>query len=108
MRSASGVLGVLALVLAVLAAGQGLAGRAGAADGLGQLRKEKARLTEMRRKAGETAAELADTIRREKTTRDRVGALETKLARKRKLVARIDRVARIGLFRRLHRRLLAG
>ncbi len=85
------------LVLAVLGAGQAQARRAGAADGLGQLRKEKARLTEMRRKAEETAAELADTIRRERTTRDRVGALETKLARKRKLVQRIDRkLAELG------------
>jgi len=86
---AAGVCGLLAL--AVLAAGQAEAGRAGTSDSLTRLRKEKSRLTEMRRKAEETAAELADTIRREKTTRDRVGALRSKLARKRRLIERIDR-----------------
>lgn len=85
------------LVLTVLGAGQGLAARAGAADGVRQLRREKARLTEMKRKAEEAAAELADTIRRERTTRDRVGDLKTKLARQRQLVARIDRkLAELG------------
>ncbi|MGE5189779.1 MAG: murein hydrolase activator EnvC family protein [Gemmatimonadota bacterium] len=79
------------LVLAVLAADAGAAGAAGARESVSRLRKEKARLTEIRRKAEKTAAELADTIRREKSARDRVGALRSKLARQRRLVARIDR-----------------
>ncbi len=80
-----------ALVLVFLGGGTGTAAAAGRAGSVGQLRREKARLTEMKRKAEETAAELADTIRREKTTRDRVDALKAKLARQRTLVARIDR-----------------
>lgn len=85
--AAAFVLGLLLL----LGAGPGEAAAAGRADGVGQLRREKARLTEMKRKAEETAGELAETIRREKTTRDRVGSLKASLARKRELVARIDR-----------------
>ncbi len=76
--------------LLLLAAGDGPAA-ARPADGLGRLRTEKARLTEMKRKAEEAAAELADTMRREKSARNRVGALKGKLARQRALVARIDR-----------------
>ncbi len=84
-------LAALALALLVLAAGGGPAAGARRSDGLGRLRTEKARLTEMKRKAEEAAAELADTIRREKTARNRVGALKERLARQRALVARIDR-----------------
>ncbi len=88
-RRRAGVAAVI--VLLVLGAALGAAEGAGRADGVGQLRREKARLTEMKRKAEETAAELADTIRREKTTRVRGDALKAKLARKRSLVERIDR-----------------
>ncbi len=80
-----------ALVLLVLGAGAGTAAGPGRAAGVGQLRREKARLTEMKRKAEETAAELAETIRREKSTRNRVGALRARLARQRTIVGRIDR-----------------
>jgi len=84
-------LAALAVGLLVLAAGDGPAAAAQRADGLGRLRTEKARLTEMKRKAEAAAAELADTILREKTARNRVGALKGRLARQRALVARIDR-----------------
>ncbi len=79
------------LVIAILVIAPGVKESMGATDGVGRLRTEKARLTEMKRKAEETAAELAETIRREKTTRTRVGALKEKLGRKRKLIERIDR-----------------
>ena len=95
--TAGRALGAAALGLLVLLACPGPVGKAGAAGGVGQLRREKARLTEMKRKAEEAAAELAETIRREKTARDRVVALKAKLARQRGLVARIDRkLAELG------------
>ncbi|MDA8121069.1 MAG: peptidoglycan DD-metalloendopeptidase family protein [Deltaproteobacteria bacterium] len=62
-----------------------------AADTLGKLRQEKARLTEMKQKAEKAAAELAETLRREKLSRNKVLDLETRLAKQRKLIARIDR-----------------
>lgn len=79
------------LVLLLLIGVQGASVEAGTREGVSRLRKEKARLTEIRRKAEETAAELAETIRREKTARNRVDDLRSKLDRQRKLVARIDR-----------------
>ncbi len=81
----------VAVGLLVLSAGDGMAAVAGRTDSLARLRTEKARLTEMKRKAERAAAELAETIRREKTARNRVGALKSRLARQRALVARIDR-----------------
>ena len=68
-----------------------LASTAHAADPLGKLRQEKARLTEMKQRAEKAAAELAETIRREKSSRSRVGELEARHAKQRRLIARIDR-----------------
>jgi len=68
-----------------------LASPAYAADTLGKLRQEKARLTEMKQKAEKAAAELAETLRREKLSRNKVDDLEARLAKQRKLIVRIDR-----------------
>jgi len=83
--------GRFARIAACLAASLILASSAYAADSLGKLRQEKARLTEMKQRAEKTAAELAETIRREKSSRSRVGDLEARLAKQRRLIARIDR-----------------
>jgi septal ring factor EnvC (AmiA/AmiB activator) len=83
--------GRFARIAACLAASLILASSAHAADSLGKLRKEKARLTEMKERAEKAATELAETIRREKSSRSRVGELETRLAKQRRLIARIDR-----------------
>lgn len=74
-----------------LAAWMVLASAAPAADSVSDLRKEKARLTEMKRKAEKAAAELAETLRREKTSRSRMGELESRLAKQRRLIVGIDR-----------------
>ena len=64
---------------------------------VGKLRQEKARLLEMKKKAEKAAADLADTLRREKTSRSRVVDLQARLARQRKVIARIDgRLAVLG------------
>jgi septal ring factor EnvC (AmiA/AmiB activator) len=76
---------------ACLAAWLVLAVAAPAADSLSDLRQEKARLTEMKRKAEKAAAELAETLRREKTSRSRMGELESRLAKQRRLIVGIDR-----------------
>lgn len=68
-----------------------IADRAAFAEPPGRLRQEKARLEEMRRKATRAADELAETIRREKTTRKRMGALRSRLDRQRREIERIDR-----------------
>lgn len=62
-----------------------------AAEPASRLQKEKARLMEMREKAEKTAAELAETLKREKTSRGRMNELEARLAKQRRLIARIDR-----------------
>lgn len=63
---------------------------AGAADSYRELQKEKARLTEIRKKAEATARELAETLRREKSARHKVQDLQDRLSRQRRLIARID------------------
>jgi len=83
--------GRFAWIAACLAAGLILASGAHAADSLDKLRQEKARLTEMKKRAEKTAAELAETLRREKMSRSRVDDLQTRLAKQRRLIARIDR-----------------
>jgi len=83
--------GRLAWIAACLATGLALASFAPAADSLDKLRQEKARLTEMKKGAERAAAELAETLRREKMTRSRVDDLQTRLAKQRRLIARIDR-----------------
>jgi septal ring factor EnvC (AmiA/AmiB activator) len=62
-----------------------------AADPLGDLRREKARLVEMRRQAEKTAADLTETIRKERKTRAKVGDLRSKLERQQRLISEIDR-----------------
>jgi septal ring factor EnvC (AmiA/AmiB activator) len=83
--------GHCAWIAVCLAAGLALVSAAHAADALGKLRQEKARLTEMKQKAEKAAAELAETLQREKMTRSRVSEIETRLAKQRRLIARIDR-----------------
>jgi septal ring factor EnvC (AmiA/AmiB activator) len=82
---------LLARVAACLAVCLLLASPARAADPSAKLGKEKARLEEMKKKAEKTAAELAETLRREKMSRSRMGEYEARLAKQRKLIARIDR-----------------
>jgi septal ring factor EnvC (AmiA/AmiB activator) len=55
------------------------------------LRKEKARLTEMRKRAEKAADELGEAIRKEKASRHKVNDYRKRLARQRQLIARIDR-----------------
>lgn len=87
MIAAGRITGIVACLAALLL----LASSAHAAETLGKLRQEKARLTEMKQRAEKAAAELAETIRREKSSRSRVGELEARLAKQRRLIARIDR-----------------
>ena len=67
------------------------AGPAFPADPLADLRRERARLVEMRRKAEKTAAELTETLRKEKKTRARVGDLKSRLERQQRFIVEIDR-----------------
>lgn len=83
IRALLTVFAVLALLLA--------AGPATAADPMADLRREKARLVEMRRKAEKTAAELSQTLRKEKKTRARVGDLKERLDRQKRFIVEIDR-----------------
>lgn len=68
-----------------------IAAAGGAAEPRAKAGREKARLMEMKQKAEKAAAELAETIRREKASRGRVGDLEARLAKQRRMIARIDR-----------------
>ncbi len=68
-----------------------LAGHAFAADPMAELRREKARLVEMRRKAEKTAAELTETLRKEKKSRERVGDLRDRIERQHRFIVEIDR-----------------
>jgi murein hydrolase activator len=56
-----------------------------------RLRQEKARLEETKRKAARKADELAEAIRRERTTRKRVTELSSRLNQKRREIERMDR-----------------
>ncbi len=56
----------------------------------GRLRREKARLTEMRERAEKAAAELNKALKRERASRHRVDELQQRLSRQRRLIARID------------------
>lgn len=86
-RRPAGAVLWIALLACVLAA----PARAGAADSYTKLKKEKARLTEVRRQAEETARELARTLRRETSARHKVKDLQARLSRQRRLIAGIDR-----------------
>lgn len=54
------------------------------------LRKEKARLTEMRERAEKAADELGEAIRRERASRHKVDDYRKRLARQRRLIGKID------------------
>jgi len=81
----------LAVIASCLAACLLFLAPAHAADQSEKLRKEKARLVEMKEKAEKTAAELAETLRREKMSRSRMNDFEARLAKQRRLIAGIDR-----------------
>ncbi len=55
-----------------------------------RLQKEKARLTEMRKRAERAAAELDAALRKEKATRNKVTDIQKRMARQRRLIERID------------------
>ncbi|HEU5361483.1 MAG TPA: peptidoglycan DD-metalloendopeptidase family protein [Candidatus Deferrimicrobiaceae bacterium] len=76
----------LAMVLSILLP----PGASSAESTQDRLRKEKARLTEMRKKAEKTAAELNEALRRERSARHKVDDLQKRLTRQRRLIARID------------------
>ena len=56
-----------------------------------RLQKEKARLTEMRKRAERAAAELDAALRKEKAARNKVTDIQKRIARQRRLIGRIDR-----------------
>ena len=56
-----------------------------------RLRKEKARLTEMRKEAEKAAAELDDALTREQAARHKVDDIREQLTSQRRLIARVDR-----------------
>ncbi|GAB4365356.1 MAG: murein hydrolase activator EnvC [Deltaproteobacteria bacterium] len=60
-------------------------------DSYRELRREKDRLTRIRERAEKTAEELAETLRKERSTKSRVRALQSRLARQRRLIDRVDR-----------------
>jgi murein hydrolase activator len=60
------------------------------AESPARLRQEKARLEEAKREAARKADELAEAIRRERTTRKRVSELTSRLNQKRREIARMD------------------
>ncbi len=68
-----------------------LAAPAHAADPPSKAGRERARLMEMKQKAEKAAADLAETLRREKMSRGRMSELEGRLAKQRRLIARIDK-----------------
>lgn len=83
-----------AAFLAVLLAGllASLPGSASAAQSSrAKLRKEKARLTEIRKQAEKAAEELERTIEKEKNAKVRVRQLKRKLAKQRETIRRLDR-----------------
>ena len=80
--------GILAAMIAALLI---LPGASHAESTQSKLRKEKARLTEMRKRAEEAAAELDRALEREQTSRSKVDEIRKKLAAQRSLIGRIDR-----------------
>lgn len=61
------------------------------ASSVSTLRKEKARLTDLREKAEKAARELTETMAREVSTKEKVAELSARLSRQRKTIERIDR-----------------
>jgi len=88
MRAARTVIIVLlaGLSLAFLHHGASLAG-----DSAAELRREKARLLQMKAREEKTAAELTDALRKEKLTKKRVGELQDRLKRQQRVLSGIDR-----------------
>jgi septal ring factor EnvC (AmiA/AmiB activator) len=62
-----------------------------ARDIAGELRKERSRLLEMKKREEKTALELTEALRKEKLSKGRVGELQERLKRQRSLLSRIDR-----------------
>jgi septal ring factor EnvC (AmiA/AmiB activator) len=62
-----------------------------ARDAAGNLRKEKARLLEMKAREEKTAAELSEALRKERMTKERVEELSGRLAAQKRTISRIDR-----------------
>jgi septal ring factor EnvC (AmiA/AmiB activator) len=60
-------------------------------DASGDLRKEKARLMEMKAREEKAAAELTEALRKEKHTKERVEELKGRLGAQRRTISRIDR-----------------
>lgn len=83
--------GAGAVAALVLAAALALPGTAWAAGGADRIRQEKERLEQVRHKAEVTAAELAETISRERNSREKVAELQARLSRQKRLIARSDR-----------------
>ncbi len=63
----------------------------GARDVAAELRKERGRLLEMKEREEKTAQELTEALRKEKSSKGRVGELQERLKRQRNLLSRIDR-----------------
>jgi septal ring factor EnvC (AmiA/AmiB activator) len=63
----------------------------GARDVAAELRKEKGRLLEMKAREEKTAQELTEALRKEKHSKGRVGELQERLKRQRRLLSGIDR-----------------
>jgi septal ring factor EnvC (AmiA/AmiB activator) len=63
----------------------------GARDVAVELRKERGRLLEMKAREEKTAQELTEALRKEKRSKGRVGELQERLKRQRKLLSGIDR-----------------
>ncbi|MBP2669530.1 MAG: hypothetical protein H6Q80_1732, partial [Deltaproteobacteria bacterium] len=60
-------------------------------DAAAELRKEKARLLEMKAHEEKAAAELTEALRKEKLTKGRVEELKGRLAAQKRTISRIDR-----------------
>ena len=81
-----------ALLVAALALGFLFRASAPAArDISGELRKERARLLEMKAREEKTASELTEALRKEKLSKGRVGELQRRLKEQRRLLSGIDR-----------------
>jgi len=77
--------------LAGLLVGSFPTGSALSRDLRSELRREKARLLEMKKKEEKTAAELSEALRKEKLTKERVAELQQRLKSQRGVIRRIDR-----------------
>ncbi len=88
--------GIRRTLLSLLAAAVSLcilfpAAAPGARDVAVELRKERGRLLEMKAREEKTVQELTEALRKEKRSKGRVGELQARLARQRRLLSSIDR-----------------